>query len=251
MGSRLRPLSTAVPKELLPIGEKPAVHYAVEDLVRSDILQVIVVINKSKTRIKDYLREVFPRVGFTFVFQEEPKGLGFALLESRKWLDDEPFVLILPDNIFFGAEPLSVSLIRAHTRTGKSCVALFESGKFKAGARVGLEVVPDAAGFHSVTAMHVLDTAGRAPGIFFGPAAMLFTPEIFPHLESNHAHWDFSQGDYTERPALEGLISAGGLAAAWVEGECFDVGTLGGYRDCLRFLYSERRSAPPYSKCQK
>jgi UTP--glucose-1-phosphate uridylyltransferase len=240
MGSRLRPLSIAVPKELLPVGEKPAVHYAVEDLVSGSVRRIVVVINKSKSRIKDYLREVFPEVSFTFVFQEDPKGLGFALLESKRWLDDGPFVLLLPDNIFFGMEPLSVSLIRAHTRTGKSCVALFGIGKFKAGARVGLEVVPDAAGLHSVTAMHFLDTAGPAPGIFFGPAAMLFTPEIFPHLESNHAHWDFSRGDYTERPALEGLISAGGLTAAWVEGQCFDVGTLAGYKDCLRFLFSER-----------
>ena len=236
LGSRLRPLSIAVPKELLPIGEKPAVQYPVEDLVRGGVRDIVIVINTSKTRIKDYLRDVFPQVGFTFVFQENPRGLGFALLESKRWLDDGPFVLLLPDNIFFGPEPLSVSLIRAHRRSGKSCVALFESGKFKAGARVGLEVVPTAGGFHSVTSMHFVDVSGPAPGMFFGPAAMLFTPEIFPHLESNLARWDASRGDYTERPALAGLISARGLTAAWVEGECFDIGTLRGYTECLRFL---------------
>jgi len=239
-GTRLHPLSLAVPKELLPVGVKPAVSFHVEDLSAAGIREIIVVINRAKSRIEDYLTHVFPQLEFRFVIQDDPGGLGFAILASRELIGNEPFLLLLPDNIFFGLEPLSVSLLREQKKTGKSCVALFRDGKFKPGARTGYELKPLPDGGRAVSAVHPVEALPPDKEVFFGPAAMLFTSEIFLHLESSAGDWDPSEGDYTERPALESLIHSGGVHPAWVEGECFDIGTVDGYKDCLKALFGPK-----------
>jgi UTP-glucose-1-phosphate uridylyltransferase len=236
LGTRLHPLSVAVPKELLPVGGKPAVHHAVKDLTDSGVQDIVLVINRSKERIKDYLWEAFPISDFTFVIQDEPRGVGYAILESKKFLDGGPFVLLLPDNVFFGEEPLSTSLIREYDRTGRSCVTLFQRGKFKPGARFGFEVDRTPGGTDRVIAAHPVDRVPPESAVHFGPAALLLTEEIFPYLKSESEQWDPREGDFTERPALSRLIEVGGLSAAWVEGECFDIGTVEGYMECLRYL---------------
>ena len=218
------------------MGDKPAVHHAVKDLTDAGVQDIVLVINRSKERIKDYLWEAFPTTDFTFVLQDEPRGLGFAILESRNFLDGGPFALLLPDNIFFGEEPLSTSLIREYNRTGRSCVTLFRGGKFKPGARFGFEVDRTTEGIDRVIAAHPVDKAPPGTSVHFGPAALLLTEEIFPYLKSESEQWDPREGDFTERPALSRLIEAGGLSAAWVEGECFDIGTVEGYMECLRYL---------------
>ncbi len=221
------------------MGDKPAVHHAVKDLTDSGVQDIVLVINMSKVRIKDYLWEAFPATDFTFVFQDEPRGVGYAILESNKFLHGGPFVLLLPDNIFFGTEPLSASLIREYHRTGRSCVTLFPRGKFKPGARFGFEVDRTTRGINRAVAAHPVDTALPGTAVHFGPAALLLTEEIFPYLKSESEQWDPREGDFTERPALSRLIEAGRLSAAWVEGECFDIGTVEGYMDCLRYVLGQ------------
>jgi len=211
----------------------------VEDLPAAGISEVAVVISKEKMRIKDYLEEVFPEINFTFLVQVHPTGLGFAILLARRYLGNEPFVLLMPDNIFFGSQPLSVSLTREYASSGRSCLTLFKDRRFKPGAPTGFEVVIDSRGMSSVKAAHPVESLSAAAEVFFGPAAMLLTSSFFGHLELKSKAWDSARGDYSERSALESLIAAEGMTATWVEGESFDIGTPAGYEECLRFVWSK------------
>ena len=243
LGTRLHPLSLAVPKELLPIGAYPAVHHHVHDLLAADIKDIVVVINKKKTAIRDYLHGVFPEADFQFVYQEEPKGLGQAMLLAGENIEGNSTVMLLPDNIFFGSESLSKSLTEAHALTGKSCVALFRDGRYKRGSRAGMDLVSTNGDSNLIKAVHPIDNIPTDRQVFFGPAAFLFTPAVFDHLEAKSRAWDFSRGEYSERPAVEELVKTGNLHGVWVEGQCFDIGSIDGYLECLQFFLKHNRTA--------
>lgn len=116
-----------------------------------------------------------------------------------------------------------------------SCVTLFKSGAFKHGAKIGYHIKTDDQNSDMVS--NTIDVKGphEAKELHFGPAAMLLKPEVFPLLEIHSRNWDLSLGEYSERPALKDLVAKGKLTAAWVDGECFDIGTPQGYEDCVRF----------------
>lgn len=243
-GTRLRPLSLAVPKELLPLGLKPAIHFSVLDITHGGINHIVLVINRHKTRIADYLRAAFPDVHFTFHVQEEPRGLGFAMLEAKPYLEHAPFVMVLPDNIFVGQKSLTTSLRQVHERTRKCCVTLFRDGRIKPGACVGMEVQPLESDADSLAAMYPISEVPDSVDVYSGPAAYLFTPRVFDFLAMGLQEWDPSERDYSEGPALRRLIEAGKVCAAWVEGTSFDLGTPEGYLNCLKYFVKLYDNSP-------
>ena len=244
-GVRLHPLSVAVPKELLPVGLRPAVDYHVRDLLDHGVREIVVVINPDKTRLRDYLTQVFPEAHFTFVFQDPPVGLGFAMLEAEDLLENDPFLMLLPDNVFFGRESLSRMLIEGHRHSGTSCVPLFHDGRYKPGAKVGMEIRRDSTGMPRIARAHPLTQVPSDRQVYFGPAAWFLTPEVFDHLKISANTYDTFGGDFSERPAMEGLMRCGRLTGIWVEGNCFDIGTPQGYLDCLRFFLSQEDASLP------
>lgn len=123
-GTRLFPVTKLVPKELLPIGTKPAIQYIVEEAVAAGITDIILVCSRNKLSIADYFRADAALHGFlqergkdselkqlkaieemakvTVVYQETPKGLGDAVLCARREVGNDPFLVSLPDDLIFG-----------------------------------------------------------------------------------------------------------------------------------------------------
>ena len=119
VGSRFLPVTKSVPKELLPILDKPMIQYVVEEAVEAGIEEVIIVISPGKEAIASYfqpqpdldsrlsgspelldkVRQASSLAQVSFVIQEQPLGLGHAVLTARQAVGDEPFVVILPDDI--------------------------------------------------------------------------------------------------------------------------------------------------------
>jgi len=96
LGTRFYPKTKVTPKELLPVGGKPVLQYVVEEVIGAGIEEVIVVANPKKKGIEEFFRDRrHPRA--TFVFQEEPLGLGHAIGCASQAVGDEPFVVVLPD----------------------------------------------------------------------------------------------------------------------------------------------------------
>jgi UTP--glucose-1-phosphate uridylyltransferase len=145
-GTRFLPVTKAIPKELLPLAEKPVIQHTVEEAVDSGIEQIIIVISPGKnalethfaphpdmesalqqkgdTELLEKVRRTCQLADIRFAVQDEPKGLGHAVLVTEKLIDDEPFVVLLPDDLFDADPPLIEQMSRVYNSYGGSVLAL-------------------------------------------------------------------------------------------------------------------------------
>lgn len=148
MGTRFLPATKAVPKEMLPLVDKPAIQYVVEEAVSAGITDILIVTGRGKRDIEDHfdrsieLEELLSRTGkdhelsamraiaglaqIHFVRQGEPRGLGHAVGMGRQHVGDEPFVVMLPDDICHPDAGILAGMLVAHERTGASVLCLKE-----------------------------------------------------------------------------------------------------------------------------
>jgi UTP--glucose-1-phosphate uridylyltransferase len=146
LGTRFLPATKAVPKELLPLVDKPAIQYAVEEAVAAGLTDVLVVTGRGKAAMEDHfdrspeLEELLRRTGkeaelgalraitglaqVHFVRQGEPLGLGHAVSVARRHVGAEPFAVLLPDDIFHPRSGVLAGMLAAHQQTGASVLCL-------------------------------------------------------------------------------------------------------------------------------
>ena len=146
LGTRFLPVTKSVPKELLPILEKPMLQYVVEEAVEAGIQQVIIVTSAGKESIAAYFQPqpeldqylaesgapgLLEKVGHatgladvSFVIQEKPLGLGHAVLTAREAVAGEPFVVILPDDIIAHSPGVVAQMVAVAQRVGAGVVAV-------------------------------------------------------------------------------------------------------------------------------
>ena len=145
-GTRMLPATKVVPKEMLPVAGKPLIQYAVEEAAASGIETVVVVVREPESLIQTYfapdhelesflndrgmstsadlLRDLPKIAELQFVEQRRPLGLADAVLCARRFLGDDPFVVLLPDVIMVSREPVVRQLIGAYEETGGSVLAV-------------------------------------------------------------------------------------------------------------------------------
>ena len=134
LGTRFLPITKSMPKEMLPIIDKPVIHYVVEEAISSGIEDILIVTGRGKRAIEDYfdnapelefylrdhkkdtmlkmVRDISSLVDIHYIRQKEPLGLGDAILRAEKHIDGEPFGVLLGDDIFKGREPCFKQLTR-------------------------------------------------------------------------------------------------------------------------------------------
>lgn len=113
-GSRMRPLTISVPKEMFPLGPLPMIEYTLRELVASGIKRICVVIRKGKEVIKEYIsqrKELYSEVEFSFVYQNASLGLGDAIRMSKEFINKNPFVMAIPDQILLSEIPATRQLL--------------------------------------------------------------------------------------------------------------------------------------------
>ncbi len=148
LGTRFLPATKSVPKELLPIVDKPTLQYIVEEAAHAGIEDVILVTARGKTSMVDHfdlspeleetllargktaerdaLRAISSIARLSSVRQHEPKGLGHAVLQAANLVGDEPFAVILGDDVIDAETPAIAQLVACYERTGMGVVALME-----------------------------------------------------------------------------------------------------------------------------
>ena len=146
LGTRFLPTSKSVPKELLPILDKPMIQYGVEELAAAGIEDVSIVTSPGKEALEHYflpdpalertlaesgsqelyvkVREVSSLARISFVTQEQPLGLGHAVLTAKERVGNEPFVVILPDDVIWHSEGATQQMLRVYDDYGASVVAV-------------------------------------------------------------------------------------------------------------------------------
>src|SRR3954469_2865659 len=148
LGTRFLPATKAMPKEMLPVVDKPAIQYVVEEAVRAGIADILMITGRNKRPLEDH----FDRVPFIeqileekgdfdkleavrsassladihYVRQGNPKGLGHAVLRGQQHVGDEPFAVLLGDDLIDEQDCLLNEMIEVQARTGGSVVALLE-----------------------------------------------------------------------------------------------------------------------------
>ncbi len=148
LGTRVLPASKSMPKEMLPIVDKPAIQYIVEEAVASGITDILIITNRGKGLIEDHfdhsieleqrlaatgreevlqeLNRITNLANITFIRQKETKGLGHAIGCARSFVGNEPFAVLYGDDVIIGDDPTCAQLCRAYEEFGKGVVGIKE-----------------------------------------------------------------------------------------------------------------------------
>ena len=146
LGTRFLPLTKEQPKEMLPVVDRPAIHWVVEEAVLSGVTDILIITGREKRAIEDYFDSSYKLAHFLkkgnhangiealeklrmsadihYIRQREPRGLGDAILHAEKHVGDEPFLVILGDTINVASVPVAKQLIDVHKSLGASVVAI-------------------------------------------------------------------------------------------------------------------------------
>ena len=146
LGTRMLPISHAVPKEMLPIVDMPAISYLVEEAVASGIEDILVITNRDKDAMESFfdyspeyesrlalsgktaeierMRDIADKANIFFLRQKEAKGLGHAVGRARSFVGDEPFVVLYGDDIIFSKTPVCRQLMDAYEAYGRPVVGV-------------------------------------------------------------------------------------------------------------------------------
>ena len=246
-GTRFLPVTKTIPKEMLPLVTRPAIDFAVEEIVASGITEILFITSRRKKSLEDYfdrereLEAAFEAAGDSkklaaiaptaatcyFVRQSEMRGTGHALLLARAFVGSEPFIVAYPDDLHFGTPPLARQLMETYKATGCSVLAT-------------LHDPPDLNRYGVVSlakdGVHVTDIVEKpAPGTEPSREASigryLYAPDFMPELA---AQWErHGTGEFFHTPAVLALARAGRVAHCRVRGERLDIGEPAGYLDAI------------------
>jgi len=122
-GSRWAPISGYLPKEMLPLVDRPVIEWVIKEAINSNCKQIIIVINKQKNIIKEYLSkhtEINKKVKLDYVYQNQPLGIAHAALLCQKFIGNQPFAMAFPDNPTISRKPVLGQLIKAYEKIKNS-----------------------------------------------------------------------------------------------------------------------------------
>lgn len=242
-GTRLLPVTKAQPKEMLPLVDKPVIHYSVEEAVQSGIQDIIIVTAIGKRAVEDYfdrsrdveqllldkgdraryeqIRAISEMANFAYVRQGEMGGIGHAVLTARHLVGDEPFVLFLPDDVIVGPVPTARRLIEVYERYNASVVAVEEVPEevtheygIVAGERVGERTL-------RLLALVEKPPPGTAPSRLAIIGRYLFTSSVFDAIQRAGKGLG---GEMQITDAMQVLANEEGMYSYQIEDERFDIG---------------------------
>jgi UTP--glucose-1-phosphate uridylyltransferase len=206
LGTRFLPATKATPKEMLPIVDKPTIQYIVEEALKSGIEDIIIITGRSKRAIEDHfdrsieleltleetgkkeLLEMVRQISdirIHYIRQKEPKGLGHAILCAKHFIGDEPFAVLLGDDVVYNPEhPALSQLIKVYNQTGATVLGVQEVPEDMVSSYgiVSVQPTEDAQTF-KVTDMVEKPAMEEAPSRLAVLGRYIITPEIFEILE--------------------------------------------------------------------
>ncbi|KHF32854.1 UTP--glucose-1-phosphate uridylyltransferase GalU [Paenibacillus cookii] len=242
LGTRFLPATKAMPKEMLPIVDKPTIQYIVEEAVASGIEDIIIVTGKGKRSIEDHFDHAFElennlfskgkfdlldevrrssNVDIHYIRQKEPRGLGHAVWCARNFIGDEPFAVLLGDDIVQSETPCIRQLADQFEQVQKSVIGV-QTVPYDQTQRYGIVSVLGKLG-HLYEVNYVVEkpTEGQAPSNLAIMGRYILTPEIFGYLECQE---EGSGGEIQLTDAIQKLNEAQGVYAFEFQGTRYDVG---------------------------
>lgn len=243
-GTRFLPATKAIPKEMLPIYDAPALQYVVEELVQAGITEIVFVTGRSKRAIEDHfdanaeleiallqsrkhetlkkVRRATSLAHFIYVRQPQPpRGTGDATLAAQPVVGNEPFFLLYPDELLFGKENSFKQMLSAYEEYQAPIVAVYRVPRRDV-QRYGIIDNRHIRGrIHEVSRIIEKPTVQSAPSTLAVTRGFILTPAIFPLLTKIRQH----KGEYYLTDAIELYNKKRSVFAAELQGDRFDVGS--------------------------
>jgi UTP--glucose-1-phosphate uridylyltransferase len=266
LGTRFLPATKAIPKELLPVVDKPVLQYVVEEAAAAGIEHFVFVTGRGKSAIEDHfdsafeleatlesrakestlaaLREELPTAGSTsFTRQQAPLGLGHAIWCARHIVGDEPFAVLLPDMLMRAGAPCLATMMGVYAEAGGNVISV-EACEPEATARYGIVGVGEelSADAFRITAMVEKPRPAEAPSNLYISGRYILQPEIFPLLGSQPPG---AGGEIQVTDAMKRLAETQAFTGVRFRGTTFDCGSKLGFLKANIAFALERTDLSP------
>ncbi|MFZ5643908.1 MAG: UTP--glucose-1-phosphate uridylyltransferase GalU [Bacillota bacterium] len=247
-GTRCLPASKAVPKEMLPIVDRPAIQYVVEEAVAAGITDILIITGRSKSSIENHfdrnyeleillgkkgrmgeiekVRKPAGMANILYVRQQEQKGLGHAVSLAREFVGNEPFAVLLPDDLIEAEMPCLKQMIEIYNKRAGAIIAIMEVAKDDVKKYGIIKPVRLTSNVFVVSDLVEKPEVNRAPSNLAIVGRYILTPEVFSCLESVKAG---SGGEIQLTDALKLLAEKDEMYAYKFYGTRFDVGNITGF----------------------
>lgn len=270
LGTRFLPATKATPKEMLPVVDRPAIQYVVEEAIRAGLNDVLMITGRNKRALEDHFDRVpvlesqlaeqgkdalLKAVEATnelgelhYVRQGDPKGLGHAVLRGKVHVGDEPFAVLLGDDLIDEKEDLLSQMVEVQQATGGSVIALMEVPResISAYGAAAIEAVEGQDGYVKVTGLVEKPAPEEAPSTYAVIGRYVLSSKVFEVLE-NTAPGRGNEIQLTD--ALQTLaVGTGegeGVYGVVFKGRRFDTGDKLSYLKANVILASEREDLGP------
>ncbi len=248
LGTRVLPASKAMPKEMLPLVDKPAIQYIVEEAVDAGITDILIITNRGKGIIEDHfdhsielegnlrakgkddiadqLSDLAHLANIYFLRQKETKGLGHAILQARSFVGNEPFAVLYGDDVIIGENPATKELCEVYDKYEKGVAGIKpckreEIGKY---CSLGLEPIIDAGNFDGVFEVYDMvekPSEDQIMSLYAILGRCVLPPEIFDILENTKAG---AGGEIQLTDAMAELAHTTGMVGFEFSGKRYDMG---------------------------
>ena len=267
LGTRMLPATKTVPKEMLPLVDKPAIHYIIEEAVASGIEDILVVTNRAKSAMDDYfdytpeledsllqagkspeleaVRRSADMANIFYVRQKETKGLGHAVWRAKKFVGNEPFAVLLGDDIMMSDKPVTKQLIDAAEKYGAAAVGTQKVTIDAISRYSSLEVSELEDRIYKVTDMNEKPSPDNAFSEFAILGRYILTSEIFNILENTPPGYG---GEIQLTDGLRSLCKVSPMVAVDFIGRRYDTGNLAGFLEATIDFALKDPSIGPWLK---
>ena len=248
LGTRMLPATKTVPKEMLPLVDKPAIQYIVEEAVASGIEDILIITNRSKTAMDDYfdyvpeLEEALTRsrkaaeleavrhsadmANIYYIRQKETKGLGHAVWRAKRFVGDEPFAVLLGDDIMFGEKPVTKQLIDAAEKYKAAAIGVQKVSLEAISRYSSVKIARLEDRIYEVSDMNEKPTQETAYSEYAILGRYVLTAGIFSILENTPPGYG---GEIQLTDGLRELCKVSPMVAVDFEARRYDTGNLPGF----------------------
>nr|WP_317413547.1 UTP--glucose-1-phosphate uridylyltransferase GalU [uncultured Solibaculum sp.] len=206
LGTRVLPITKALPKEMLPIVDKPSIQYIVEECVAAGIEDILIILNRGKTVIEDHfdrspelenhllksgkeealetVKSIAHLANIYYIRQKETKGLGHAVYMAKSFVGDEPFAVLYGDDVIIGEDPAIGQLAQAYEQYGLGVVGIKEVPREDIVRYSSLKVEPLKDNLFKVTDMIEKPSPDKVLSCYSILGRCILPPEVFDILEN-------------------------------------------------------------------
>ena len=263
LGTRLLPATKSIPKEMITVVDRPLIQYAVDEAREAGIEQLIFVTGRGKSALVDYFDhayelevtltakgkslDVLGPSNATFgevvtVRQQQPLGLGHAVWCARHIVGDEPFAVLLPDELMFGKPNCLAQMVEAYEKVGGNLVAALEVPDSETSKYGVIDPGSTEGRLTEIRGLVEKPAAGTAPSNLMLPGRYILQPEVMRALDAQEKG---AGGEIQLTDAMAKLIGQQPFHAYKFEGERYDCGSAAGFVIANLAMALERRDVGP------